>query len=153
AVVAVLANDRVVTGLPVEHSADRLILKTAHGERGTIPPGELEERRDGGGSLTPDNLVQTITDAHLPDMLASLRSPRRPASVIGQYQVVGTIAEPDDARAVDPSAVAPGATVDDGEGRSLSWRRIDADAEGLADIGPHLTTGARRVAYARAPVI
>jgi len=153
AVVVALADGRVVTGLPVEDSADRLILKTADGERVAIPTGEIEERRFSDVSLMPENLVQTMTDGELVDLLAYLGSLRLPASVIGQYQVAGPIAESGDARAVDPSAVDPGATVADGEGRSLSWRRIDADAEGLADIGPHLTAGARRVAYARAPVI
>src|SRR4029077_16799448 len=37
-------NDgRVLTGLPVEDSADRLVLKTADGERTVIRPGEIED--------------------------------------------------------------------------------------------------------------
>jgi len=154
AVVVALADGRVVTGLPVEESPERLVLKTAEGERIAIAAGEIEERKSSDVSLMPDNLVQTMTDAELVDLLAYLESLRRPVSIIGQYQVVGPVAEPDDARALDPSArIDPGAAVDDGEGRSLAWRRVVANAEGLADIGPLSTGGPRRVAYAHAPII
>jgi len=148
AVVVALADGRVVTGLPVEETPERLVLKTAEGERVAIPAGEIEERRFGEVSLMPENLVQTMTDAELVDLLAFLGSLRQPVSVIGQYQVVGPIAEPGGAR-----AVAPSAPVDDGEGRSLAWRRVDANAEGLIDIGPIPTNGPKRVVYAHAPIV
>lgn len=135
AVVAALDDGRVVNGLPVEETPERLVLKTVDGERVSISTEEIEELGYSDVSLMPENLIETMTDDELVDLLAFLESLRQPVSVIGQYQVAGPIADPDD--------------IEDG---ALAWRRVVANAEGLVNIGPISTTEGLRFVYARAPI-
>ncbi|APW61056.1 PVC-type heme-binding CxxCH protein [Paludisphaera borealis] len=149
-----LADGRVVTGLPVDETPERLVLKTAEGERVTIRPGDIEDRRASDVSLMPENLAQTMTDGDLVDLVVYLGTLKQPVSIIGQYQVVGPIVEPTAAHAIDPtSRVDLDAEVSDGEGRKLSWRRINANAEGIVDLSPLLTPGSRQVAYGVVPIV
>jgi putative heme-binding domain-containing protein len=134
-VVVALADGRVVTGLPVEETSDRLVLKTAAGERVAIPTRSIEERRTSDVSLMPDGLAQTLTDHELVDLIAYLATLRQPVAIAGQYHVLGPVPESGKGTRIDPaSAIDLDATVDDGHGRKLSWRRANANAEGLIDL-------------------
>ena len=147
--VVALSDGRVVTGLPVEDTPERLVLKTADGERLTIRPGDIEDRRTSDVSLMPENLAQTMSDGDLVDLLAYLGTLKQPVSIVGQYHAVGPVA----ASAVAPTArVDLDAEVDGGEGRAMAWRRLNADAEGLVDLGALLPPGASGVAFAVVPI-
>ena len=93
--VLALADGRVITGLPVEETADRLVLKTAEGQRVTVPIRSIEERRTSDVSLMPEGLAQTMTDQELVDLLAYLTTLKQPVSIVGQYQAIGPVHEPD----------------------------------------------------------
>ena len=142
-VVVALADGRVVTGLPVEETADRLVLKTAAGERVTIPTGSIEERRTSDVSLMPDGLAQTLTESELVDLLAY--PPHAPPA--GRHR--RPVPRPRPARrsradrrgSTRPRRSTSTPSVDDGRGRKLSWRRVNANAEGLVDL---LRAGRRR---------
>ena len=71
-VVAGLTDGRVVTGLPVEETADRLVLKTADGQRIAIRARRIEDRKTSDVSLMPEGLAQTMSDQELVDLLAFL---------------------------------------------------------------------------------
>ena len=58
--VVALADGRILTGLPVEETADRLVLKTAEGERLDIDPADIEEKRTSDVSLMPEGLAQQM---------------------------------------------------------------------------------------------
>ena len=77
--VVALADGRVITGLPVEETADRLVLKTAEGQRVIVPTSSIEDRRTSDVSLMPEGLAQTMTDARA----------RRPARVSDDAQAAG----------------------------------------------------------------
>ncbi len=93
-VVAALASGRVVTGLAVEDTPARLVLKTAEGERVVIEPSSIEERSTSDVSLMPEGLAQTMTDQELVDLLAYLGTLRQPVSIVGQYTAIGPLFEP-----------------------------------------------------------
>ncbi|HZW32058.1 MAG TPA: PVC-type heme-binding CxxCH protein [Isosphaeraceae bacterium] len=154
--VLALDDGRVLTGLPVEESTDRLVLKTAAGERITIRTSSIEDRRTSDVSLMPEGLAQTMTDQELVDLLAYLTTLRQPVSIAGQYQVIGPLEESRGAARIDPAIpVDLQASRDDGRGRKLSWRRMNADTEGLVDLGTLGTIESRRatVVYAYTPVV
>ena len=144
-----LTDGRVVTGLPVEETPQKLVVKTAEGERVAVAPGEIEERKFAETSLMPENLAGTMSDGDLVDLLAYLGTLRKPVGVVGRLRAVGPIAgegpRPDASGEVDAEAPVP-----DGAGRSLPWRRADADAEGRVDFGPFLAPG--KAAFAVAPI-
>ena len=124
-VVLALSDGRVVTGLPVEETPNRIVVKTADGERVTVATADVEERRTSETSLMPENLAATMSDGDLVDLLAYLEMLRRPVGVVGRLQAVGPVA-----------GDGP-----DAAGDSPTWRRIDADAEGRIDLGPLLAPG------------
>jgi len=147
--VVALADGRTITGLAIEETPERLVIKTAEGERVVIRAGEVEERRNSDVSLMPDNLAQGMSDGDLVDLLAYLGTLKQPVSIVGQYRVVGPVAS----SAVDPeSRLDLDAEVSDGEGRKSAWRRIDANAEGVADLGALLPAGSPKVAFAAVPI-
>ncbi|AMV36276.1 PVC-type heme-binding CxxCH protein [Planctomyces sp. SH-PL62] len=153
-VVLALTDGRILTGLPVEESPQRIVIKTAEGDRVVVPIADIEERRSSEVSLMPENLASTMTDGELVDLIAYLGTLRRPVGVVGRYQVVGPIAEAGGAPAFDPTArVDLEAAVADGTGRSLTWRRIEADAEGRADLQPFLPAGEKGAVFAHTPIV
>jgi putative heme-binding domain-containing protein len=149
-----LDDGRVVTGLPVEDTPDRLVLKTADGQRVALRPNQVEQRKNSDVSLMPEGLAETMSDQDLADLLSFLSTLRQPVSVVGQYQVVGPLAEKEGAPALDTgSDVDLSATLRGPEGQKLAWRRLDADAEGRADLTTLVGNGPARAAYLYAPVV
>ncbi len=152
--VVALADGRVVTGLPVEETAERLVLKTAEGQRVMVPISSIEERRTSDMSLMPEGLAQTMTDQELVDLLAYLTTLKQPVSIVGQYQAIGPVYEPGGRSAFDPiSKLDLHGAVTDGRGRELSWRRVSANAEGQADLSPLVAGDGKNAAYAWASVV
>ncbi len=101
-VVLALSDGRVITGLPVEESSDRLVLKTADGQRIVLAPGSIEDRKTSDVSLMPEGLAQTMTDQELVDLLAYLSTLKHPVSIVGQYHVVGPLSEAGDGPRIEP---------------------------------------------------
>ena len=71
------------------------MLKTADGERVAVAAGSIEDRRTSDVSLMPEGLAQTMTDqrARGPARVTSTRC-ASPVSIVGQYHVLGPLAEP-----------------------------------------------------------
>ncbi|WP_435019854.1 PVC-type heme-binding CxxCH protein [Tundrisphaera sp. TA3] len=135
-------NDgRVLTGLVVEEAPDRIVLKMADGKRTSARPADVEDRKQSEVSLMPEGLAETMTDGDLVDLLAYLSTLRQPVSIVGQFQAAGPMA---DAGPVSPRMAAPA---------RLSWRRIDADAEGLVDLSATAGTAPSKAAFLHAPVL
>jgi putative membrane-bound dehydrogenase-like protein len=152
--VVALDDGRVITGLPVEDTADRLVLKTADGQRLAVRPAQVEERKSSDVSLMPEGLAETMSDQELVDLLTFLSTLRQPVSIVGQYQVIGPVVEANGTLAIDPSAkVNTSAHLAGPESQKLSWRRLDANAESLADVTTLLGGDPSKVAYLYAPVV
>jgi putative membrane-bound dehydrogenase-like protein len=152
--VVALNDGRVLTGLAVEDGPDRLVLKTAEGQRITIRPGDIEDRKTSDLSLMPEGLAQTMSDQDLVDLLAFLSVLRQSVSIVGQYHVIGPVAESNGTLALDPQhAVDLTLNLRGPEGQKLSWRRLDANAESLADLTALAGSAPTRGVYLYAPVI
>jgi putative membrane-bound dehydrogenase-like protein len=140
-------DGRVLTGLPVEEAADRLVLKTATGERITLRPADIEEKRFSEVSLMPEGLAELMGEKDLTDLLAFLTTLKQPVSIIGQVQAVGPLPEGAVAEEtigrLDPARPVPGP---DG---GYPWRRLTADAEGRLNLAAPDSPG---VSYLHAPI-
>ena len=145
--VLALKDGQVVTGLPVEESADRIVLKTAEGKRITVRPAEVEARKVGEVSLMPEGLAQALGEQDLVDLLAYLGTLKQPVSIVGRAEVLA-VAEGRDKPAIDPAAKFD-ASQRVGE---ASWRRVDADAEGRLDLAASTGADASKVVYMHTPV-
>ena len=125
----------MITGLPVEDTPEKLVIKTADGQRVSVDPRSVEDRRTSDVSLMPEGLAQTMTTQELVDLLSYLTTLRQPVSIVGQYQAIGPLYEPNGTRLIDPASVPDlRAPIADGQGHQLSWRRLAANAEGQADL-------------------
>ena len=80
--VLALADGRVITGLPVEETPNRLVIKTAEGQRASLEPRTIEDRRNSDVSLMPEGLAQTLTVQEFVDLLEYLTTLRRPVSLL-----------------------------------------------------------------------
>ncbi|MFO0957464.1 MAG: c-type cytochrome [Isosphaeraceae bacterium] len=130
-----LKDGQVLTGLTVEDTPEKVVLKTADGRRLVIRTGDIEERATSEVSLMPEGLAQSLTEQELVDMLAFLEGLKRPVSIPGQFQAIGPTAEE-----IDPSKAAPG----------RAWRAVAADAEGRVDLAPIAGDKPGQSAYLRA---
>jgi hypothetical protein len=148
-----LADGRAITGLPVEETPERLVVKTAEGQRITLDPRAIEDRRTSDLSLMPEGLAGTMTAQELVDLLAYLASLSKPVSIVGQYHAVGPVSEPNGTPLVDSESKLDLRTpVADGRGHQVAWRRLTANAEGQADFAPLMAGDSKHVAYATIPV-
>jgi putative membrane-bound dehydrogenase-like protein len=149
-----LDDGRVITGLPVEDSPERLVLKTADGQRVVLRPGQVDARKTSDVSLMPDALAETMTDTQLVDLLAFLSTLKRPVSLVGQYQAIGPVAENNGKTALDPAQkIDLTSDLIDPDGRKLLWRRLDANAESLVDLSTLAGTDPSKAVYLYAPIV
>jgi putative heme-binding domain-containing protein len=136
--VLAMKDGQVITGLPVEDTPERLVLKTAEGRRVAVRPGDVEERATSEVSLMPEGLAQTMTEEDLVDLLAFLGTLKRPVSVVGQFQAIGPTAD-----AVESTPPA---------GRDRKGRAVTADAEGRIDLGALAGADAGKTVYLSVPI-
>jgi putative heme-binding domain-containing protein len=136
--VLALKDGRVLNGLPLEESTAAITLRTAEGKTERVNRADIEENTISPVSIMPEGLAQTMTDAELVDLLAYLGTLRRPSSVVGQFQALGPIDSNLDnskTKAIDVAGVVrTSEPVKTADGKSLVWRRITANAEGLVDL-------------------
>ncbi len=153
-IVAALADGRIITGLALEDTPEKLVIKTALGQRISVEPRSIEDRRTSDVSLMPEGLAQTMTTQELVDLLSYLTTLRRPVSIVGQYQVIGPLYEVNGTRLIDPvSSPDLRTTVADGHGHDLSWRRLGTSAEGQADLSLMTGGDAKHAIYTMIPVV
>jgi putative membrane-bound dehydrogenase-like protein len=139
AVTVATTDGRVLTGLPLEETPDRIVLKTATGERSAVRSAEIEAKRFSEVSLMPEGLAESMGERDLVDLLAFLATLKQPVSIVGQFQAVGPLKEHEGGLQSD---LKPGQPVKDAEGQEHPWRRLFANAEGLIDLGTDAAGGA-----------
>ncbi|MFM7318659.1 MAG: PVC-type heme-binding CxxCH protein [bacterium] len=133
--VLALKDGRILTGLPLEESPAAITIKTAEGKTERITRADIEETTISPVSLMPEGLAQTMTDAELVDLLAYLGTLRRPSSVVGQFQALGPVKVDGKTEAIDVAGVVrTSEPVKSADGKSIAWRRVSANAEGLIDL-------------------
>jgi putative heme-binding domain-containing protein len=152
--VVATTDGQIVTGLVVEETPDRLVLKTADGKRVTLRPAEIESRATSEISLMPEGLAQGLTEQDLVDLLAFLTTLKQPVSIIGRFDALTLPSAGANPPRIDPRAkFDPTATIEDPSGAKHTWRRVEADAEGRIELAP-LTGGVASgpVVHLHAPV-
>jgi hypothetical protein len=121
-------NEQVFAGLILEETPERVVIKTAEGERIVVPAADVAGKRGMSVSIMPEGLAQAVSDTELSDLLAYLAALKRPAIIVPEFRLLG----PAPADAPIPAA-AP-----------VEARRLAADREGRIDLETAL--GARAAA-------
>ena len=88
-----LEDGRVLTGLITEETANRVVLKTAQGQRIEIPAEEIELKKAQSISIMPENLVDTMTQQDIADLTEYMATLRQPVSTVGQYYLLGPLSD------------------------------------------------------------
>ncbi len=143
-VVVGMDDGQILTGLALEDTPDRLVLKTAEGKRVVAKSGDVEIRKISEVSLMPEGLAQAMQEQELVDLLTYLSSLRQPVSIVGQYSAAGPISDTIEKPAID--VTHPSKSI------GQTFRRLSANAEGVADLVPMLGPDASKVAYLYTPV-
>ena len=147
--VVATADGRVLTGLIVEESPDRIILKTADGTREIVPTRDVEDHKISEVSLMPEGLAGFLSDRDFSDLVAYLTTLRQPVSIVGQYQALGPVALAEGSALPTPKLPLPTAT----GGQPLAWRRLLSDAEGRADVAALAGSDDATAAYLHVPLL
>ena len=72
-------DGEVLTGLPVEDSDERLVLKLNGGALLTVPREDIEQTKLADLSLMPEDLQKGLTDQEFRDLIELLMTKERPA--------------------------------------------------------------------------
>ena len=70
----VTESGRVVNGLLAEKDAQKVVIRTAEGEKVTIARADVAEMTVSGVSLMPEGLLKNLTDQQVRDLFAYLRT-------------------------------------------------------------------------------
>ncbi len=109
-------DGRVLTGLPVEETEQRIVLRVQGGKTETIPRDQIELYRRNDVSMMPDELEKQLSDQELADLFAFLALDKHPRDPQGKL-LSGAPAQAIEPGAVDPGAVDPGA-IDQAKGQA-----------------------------------
>jgi putative membrane-bound dehydrogenase-like protein len=77
--IVVTADGRVLTGLPVEESPERVVLKVQGGKIETIPRDQIEEFKVSEASMMPEQLEKQITPQELADLFSFIGLDKPPS--------------------------------------------------------------------------
>ncbi|MFV2066569.1 MAG: PVC-type heme-binding CxxCH protein, partial [Pirellulales bacterium] len=145
----ILVDGRILTGLIADQTADQLVLKTAQGDRIEIPADDIDERIAQNISIMPENMVATMTEQDLADLIAYMATLRQAVSSVGEYYVLGPLAEDtyDGSIRPDLRATWPGAG-----GRKTRWRRVLTGRDGHLDLSSLLGSEEGKEVYCYVPV-
>ncbi|MFV0442247.1 MAG: c-type cytochrome [Planctomycetaceae bacterium] len=77
--ILITTDGRTLTGLPVEESDQRVILKVQGGKQETIPRDQIEVYKVSELSLMPDQLEKQLTPQELADLLSFLAYDKHPS--------------------------------------------------------------------------
>jgi putative membrane-bound dehydrogenase-like protein len=116
----VAVNDgRVLNGLIVEESSERIVLRTAAGDRLVVRTADIESQRSVPASLMPEKLIDALRDEQVADLLEYLSSLRQPVVEAAEYRVAG------------PMDAAKLAAVTGADG---GWRTLSTGRDGVLDL-------------------
>jgi putative membrane-bound dehydrogenase-like protein len=80
----VTVDGRVLTGLPVEESDQRVVLKIQGGKTETIPRDQIEAYAVSGMSMMPEDLEKQLTPQEIADLFAFLALDKPPSDPTGR---------------------------------------------------------------------
>jgi len=145
-----LADGRVLTGLIADQDGDQVVLKTAVGERLTIPSVDIEAKRPQNVSIMPENLVATLTEQDLADLIAYMATLRQPVSAVGEYYLLGPLAKGTYQGAATPDLDAQPVGL---SGHKLRWQRVRTSRDHHLDLSSLLGSKAGTEVYCLVPVV
>lgn len=145
-----LTDGRVLSGIVADDSEERIILKTAQGERVEILRHRIERRKAQELSLMPENVAEVMSARDLADLVEFLAALRRPSASAEEYHVLGPIAGETFDPTTKPNMEQPLAA---GDGKEVRWRRVASDPDARLSLLPFVGGKEGSEVYCYVPVV
>ncbi|MFO0947108.1 MAG: c-type cytochrome, partial [Planctomycetota bacterium] len=150
--VVALADGRLLTGLVADESADRLVLKTAAGERISLATSEIEDRRPQNQSIMPENLAQSFSLQELADLIAFLGTLKVPVTEVGECFLLGPVKQGAFDGSVIPDVERPVNLLKD-SGVTARWQPTRTSKDMYLDLSSILGTKEGNEVFVYVPTI
>jgi putative heme-binding domain-containing protein len=127
-----------LAGLLVEETPTSLTLRDGNGKDTKIDKKEIESRTKGPKSLMPEDLVKTMTEDQLVDMVAYLFDLKTPALALDHWHIAGPFDNGDADAGIDrvfpPEKAIDRKAVYAGKSGPVRWRSVKPNAQGYVDL-------------------
>jgi putative membrane-bound dehydrogenase-like protein len=127
-----------ITGLIVEEAADHVLLRDANGKDTRIDAADIESRTKNASSLMPNDIVASMTESELIDVVEYLLTLKTPSLTFDSWLIAGPFENgPDRAgleRVFPPEKGIDLAATYDGKSGKVTWRTIRAGAGNYFDL-------------------
>jgi putative membrane-bound dehydrogenase-like protein len=127
-----------ITGLIVEEAPDHILLRDANGKDTRIDAADIESRSKSASSLMPNDIVASMTESELIDVVEYLLTLKTPSLTFDSWLIAGPFENGPD-RAGLERAFPPEKSIDlaanyDGKSGKVAWRTIRAGAGNYFDL-------------------
>jgi putative heme-binding domain-containing protein len=127
-----------LAGLLVEETPTSITLRDGNGKDAKIDKKEIESRSKSPKSLMPEDLVKTMTEDDLADVVEYLFSLKTPALALDHWHIAGPFdSGAGDAgidRAFGPEKAIDRKAVYPGKSGPVRWRSVKPNAQGYVDL-------------------
>jgi putative membrane-bound dehydrogenase-like protein len=127
-----------LSGLLIEETADRLILRDANGKDTRIERRDVAGKTKNPNSLMPNDVAQILTEDDLVNVVEYLTTLQTPALSLPRWHILGPLPNSTNDEGLDrdfgpEKAIDPDAKYR-GKSGSVRWRSVNADAQGYVDL-------------------
>jgi putative heme-binding domain-containing protein len=131
-------NGLLLTGLIVEETADAVTLRDANGKDTQVAKKDIETRNKDPKSLMPENLVVTMTEDDLIDVVEYLATLKTSSVSFDSWHVLGAFDNGNDNEGLD-KALPPETAIDlkatySGRKGRIGWRQVKPNVQGYVDL-------------------
>ncbi len=133
-------NGQVLSGLMISESETEILLRDANGKDTRIATKDIEEKSKLPVSIMPNDIVTTMTEDDLVDMVEYLATLKTPTLTFTDWHIIGPFDNgPDDAgldQIYPPESKQSVELTDRFAGKygNVSWQRVQPNAEGYLDL-------------------
>jgi putative heme-binding domain-containing protein len=142
----------VLSGLIVEEKPDAITLRDANGKDTRIEKKEIESRSKNPVSLMPEDIVRTLTEDDLVNLVEYLTMLKTPALSLPNWHIAGPFANGPNDEGLDldfgPEKALDLQTTYAGKTGPVHWRTVSPDSQGYVDLAAfHGRDSASSVSY------
>ena len=135
------SNGQRITGLIVQQTAKSLTLRDANGKDYEIPVAEIEGKKKSDISLMPDNLVASMSQDDLIDLVEYLLTLKTASLTPEIWQIIGPFPNGEDDKGLD-KVLPPETKFDlkatyEGKSGKVSWKTVKPQPNGYVDLQAH----------------
>lgn len=131
-------NDLIVTGLLIEETPDYVLLRDANGKDTKFAKKDIESRAKDPKSIMPENLLVTMTEDDMVDMVEYLFSLKTATLALDSWKIAGPFDNGSGDEGLD-KVFPPEKGIDfnaayQGKAGKVTWRTVKPNADGFVDL-------------------